>query len=62
MRYLGDPSQFQQDMARIGEDPQTQKWWSVTDPLQTSFVEGATGSASGPGWWQNAEEVFRFEG
>jgi len=31
------------------------------DPWQKSFVQGAVGSASGPGWWVNGEEVFRME-
>jgi hypothetical protein len=34
----------------------------MTDGMQESFVPGATGSASGPGWWVEAEEVFRMEG
>jgi hypothetical protein len=34
----------------------------LTDGMQESFVPGATGSASGPGWWTPAEEVFRMEG
>jgi hypothetical protein len=34
----------------------------VTDPMQSSFIPGAVGSASGPGWWTTGEEVFRMEG
>jgi hypothetical protein len=34
----------------------------MTDGMQESFVPGAVGSASGPGWWTTAEEVFRMEG
>jgi hypothetical protein len=34
----------------------------MTDGMQESFVPGATGSESGPGWWTSAEEVFRLEG
>jgi hypothetical protein len=34
----------------------------MTDGMQESYVPGATGSASGPGWWTNCEEVFRMEG
>lgn len=31
------------------------------DPMQISYVPGAVGSAEGPGWWLNGEEVFRME-
>jgi hypothetical protein len=34
----------------------------LTDGMQESFIPGAEGSASGPGWWSAAEEVFRMEG
>lgn len=34
----------------------------LTDGMQESFVDGAVGSESGPGWWLDAEEVFRMEG
>lgn len=30
--------------------------------MQKSFIEGATGSKDGPGWWVDGEEVFRLEG
>jgi len=36
--------------------------FQLTDPMQTSFIDGAVGSASGPGWWTTGREVFRFEG
>lgn len=34
----------------------------MTDGMQESFIPGAVGSATGPGWWTPAEEVFRMEG
>jgi len=34
----------------------------MTDGMQESLVEGATGSESGPGWWTAGEEVFGMEG
>lgn len=34
----------------------------MTDGMQESLVEGATGSESGPGWWTETAEVFRMEG
>ena len=39
-------------MRGIGEDPETQRWWKVTDGMQESFVEGATGSGGTIPWWQ----------
>ncbi|WVQ79158.1 hypothetical protein IAT38_001254 [Cryptococcus sp. DSM 104549] len=60
MRYIGND--FEKDMEGIKESEATRKWWAMTDGMQESFVEGATGSESGPGWWVNAEEVFRMEG
>ncbi|KAG7539626.1 hypothetical protein FFLO_03425 [Filobasidium floriforme] len=62
MRYMGKPEDFEKDMSKVGEDPETQRWWKLTDSMQTSFVDGAVGSASGPGWWSTGREVFRFEG
>ncbi len=48
------------DMKALAEDPETQRWWKLTDPMQKSLVEGATGSADGE-WWYNIPEVFRFD-
>ncbi|KAJ9103767.1 hypothetical protein QFC21_002229 [Naganishia friedmannii] len=64
MRYIKSESlaDFKTDMARIGDDEETQRWWQLTDNMQSSFIPGAVGSASGPGWWSTGEEVFRFEG
>ncbi|WVQ94499.1 hypothetical protein IAU59_001578 [Kwoniella sp. CBS 9459] len=60
MRYIGND--FKKDMDGIAENEATKRWWALTDGMQESFVPGATGSESGPGWWLNAEEVFRMEG
>ncbi|GHJ83816.1 hypothetical protein NliqN6_0218 [Naganishia liquefaciens] len=64
MRYINSTSldDFKRDMAKIGEDPETQRWWQLTDNMQSSFIPGAVGSATGPGWWSTGKEVFRFEG
>ncbi|KAL4065216.1 rhamnose mutarotase [Scleroderma citrinum] len=59
-KYNGDD--FERDMKAIGEDEETQKWWEVTDKMQESFNEGATGSGKEIPWWTDVEEVFRFEG
>ena len=48
-------------MARMAANPKVQEWWAMTDSMQESPVEGATGSKSGPGWWGQTEEVFYTE-
>ncbi|KAI0927922.1 hypothetical protein AcV5_005639 [Taiwanofungus camphoratus] len=59
-KYTG--KDYVSDMRALGEDEETRRWWVVTDGLQESFVEGATGSGSDLLWWLDLEEVFRFEG
>ncbi|KAF2637227.1 rhamnose mutarotase [Massarina eburnea CBS 473.64] len=58
-KYVGNA--FDEDMARMAANPKVQEWWKMTDGMQESPVEGATGSASGPGWWGQTEEVFYVE-
>ncbi|KAL1757801.1 rhamnose mutarotase [Schizophyllum commune] len=60
MKYTG--SDYEGDMKKVAEDPETQKWWAVTDGMQESFNEGATGSGKDVPWWTEVPEVFRFEG
>ncbi|KAF8914764.1 rhamnose mutarotase [Mucidula mucida] len=60
MKYTG--TDYEGDMAKVAEDPETQRWWKMTDGMQESFVDGATGSGGEIPWWANVEEVFRFEG
>ncbi|KAI0668441.1 rhamnose mutarotase [Trametes maxima] len=59
-KYVG--TDYDADMRGIAADPETQRWWKVTDGMQESVVEGATGSGGEVPWWQELEEVFRFEG
>ncbi|TCD70611.1 hypothetical protein EIP91_002641 [Steccherinum ochraceum] len=59
-KYNG--SDFDADMKGIAADPETQRWWTVTDGMQESFEVGATGSAGEVPWWTSLEEVFRLEG
>ena len=48
---------FEGDMKKIAEDEETKRWWKVTDAMQESLNEGATGSEGG-NWWRDMEEVF----
>ncbi|KAJ7611630.1 hypothetical protein FB45DRAFT_312721 [Roridomyces roridus] len=59
-KYIG--SDYEADMKKVAEDPETQRWRKVTDVLQETLVDGATGSGGEIPWWAEAEEVFRFEG
>ncbi|KIY49098.1 rhamnose mutarotase [Fistulina hepatica ATCC 64428] len=59
MKYTGDD--YEADMQRIADDPETQRWWEVTDGMQSSFHEGATGSLGVVPWWTTLEEVFRLD-
>jgi L-rhamnose mutarotase len=49
-------SDYDADMARMGEDPETRRWWTLTDPCQTPL------DSAGPGeWWAPMEEVFHHD-
>jgi len=49
--YTGDD--FEADMAKMKADPTTQRWWKLTDPMQTPIPIRKEGE-----WWANMEEVF----
>lgn len=49
MKYAGDD--YEADMQKVAEDPETQRWWAITDGWQESLVEGATGSGKDVPWW-----------
>ena len=49
--YTGED--FEADMAAIGADPETQRWWRETEPCQRQL----DGTPDGQ-WWLPAEEVF----
>ncbi|KAG2360444.1 rhamnose mutarotase [Suillus spraguei] len=53
---------YPQRYEAIGDDKETQRWWRLTDSMQESFNDGASGSGKEIPWWTDVEEVFRFEG
>jgi L-rhamnose mutarotase len=53
--YIGDD--FDLDMAEIGEDPVTQDWWMLTDPMQEPLETRKDGE-----WWASMNEIFHWEG
>jgi len=46
---------FDGDMRRIAEDPETRRWWRETDPCQVPLAEAAPGSR-----WTVLERVFHL--
>jgi L-rhamnose mutarotase len=42
--------------AEIAADPETQRWWQLTDPMQEPLTTAAEGE-----WWAPAEEVFHLD-
>jgi len=58
-KYVGND--LEADMKALGDDPETKRWWALTDPMQKSLIKGAEGSGKGD-WWLNLKEVFRFDG
>lgn len=52
--YHGDD--LAADMKRMADDPTTQEWWKITDPMQSALDTVAEGE-----WWAAAEEVFHVD-
>jgi L-rhamnose mutarotase len=50
-------SDFEADMRRMAADPETQKWWSIMDPMQESLPGVAEGTK-----WLQVPQVFHFDG
>jgi L-rhamnose mutarotase len=55
-KYVG--TDWEGDQKRMAANPKVREWWQMTDSMQESAVPGAIGSAEGPGWWTEMEEVF----
>jgi len=52
--YVGDD--FEADMAKMAEDPVTQRWWKETDPCQFRLPGTPDGQQ-----WLNIPEVFHTD-
>ncbi len=52
--YTGN--NFDADMAKMGEDPMTRKWWKQTDPCQEPLANRADGE-----FWKTMEEVYHLD-
>ena len=47
---------FEADAKKMADDPQTQKWWSLTEPCQEGLESRKQGE-----WWAPMEEVFHCD-
>jgi L-rhamnose mutarotase len=43
------------DLASIGDDPQTRRWWRLTDPCQEPWPDTGSG-----GQWSDLEEIWHL--
>ena len=48
---------YDADMERMAADPETQRWWSIMDPMQQPLPEAPQGKR-----WTRIREVFHFDG
>jgi len=53
--YTG--TDFDGDMKKMADDPNTQRWWKETDPCQQALPEAATKKQI----WTDMEEVFHTD-
>lgn len=47
---------YEADMQAMGADPETKRWWALTDPCQSPMESAAEGE-----WWVPLEEVFHHD-
>jgi L-rhamnose mutarotase len=52
--YIGND--YEEDMARIGQDAVTRDWWKLTDPMQEPLETRKEGEG-----WASMEEIFHWE-
>ena len=51
--YQGED--LERDLAAISADPETQRWWKLTDPCQEPWPDRGTG-----GYWSDLAEVWHL--
>ena len=52
--YVGDD--YAADLATIAADPETQRWWALTDAMQEPEPDRPSGA-----WWLDLPEVFHAD-
>ena len=53
--YVGED--YAADQAKMAADPETQRWWALTDPCQFGFDEDAPDGVQ----WQELDEVWHLD-
>jgi L-rhamnose mutarotase len=53
MEYTGD--NYEADMAAIAADPETQRWWQLTEPMQSPVSQALPNE-----WWHTIPERFHL--
>lgn len=46
---------YDADMRKMAADPETQRWWSIMDPMQAPMNDASPGEK-----WSSMREVFHF--
>jgi L-rhamnose mutarotase len=54
MEYTGED--YEADMAKVAADPETQRWWKITGPMQNPVAEVGAGD-----WWHTLPEKFHLD-
>lgn len=52
--YVG--TDFEADMAKMADDPETQQWWALNMPLQKPLATRKDGE-----WWAEMTEIFHHD-
>lgn len=52
--YVGHD--FEADMAAMAADPETQRWWALTDAMQEPRADRGPGA-----WWKTLDAVFHVD-
>ena len=52
--YFGDD--YEADMAAMAADPETRRWWALTDAMQDPLPDREPGT-----WWTTLREVFHTD-
>ena len=53
--YVGED--YAADQAKMAADPETQRWWALTDPCQFGFDEDVPDGVQ----WQELDEVWHLD-
>lgn len=55
LEYTG--KDFTADMKKMGDDPETQRWWKETDPCQSPLPDAIKAGKT----WSDTKEIYHLE-